>query len=438
LLLVAPPALAGEAVAVMPFSDLAGAQRNVGEAIRETVTTDLREVPGLTVVERARLDAVLTEQRLASAGELDPARAAKVGRLVGASLIVTGAYQRSGGSVRLTARFVRVETGEVVGAAKVDGAAGDFLALQDRVTGELARSAGFKIAPKRRPRLRSLRAVEKYGDSLLANDDRRRQELLRAAVAEEPEFEYAVRDLDALERRMRDLVARADRERERAGLARVEPLALRAHRAKGEEAVAAWEALFDELHDQLRFRRLLDEAEFAVRQPPLARAAPGGARLDERARFELILALAIFKRDADRLLREGERFLADHPTSRRFDEVKRFMDYAIRWKRKAAAGAGNAAARIEALPPAQRADPCTVGHVYHEERQLSDAAATYEKCVADPRSHQNNLMNLINVYIAIPDFRSARRALELLRTRYPGVAEGPQGQGWREIPIDAD
>ena len=54
----------------------------------------------------------------------------KVGKLLGASLIVTGAYQRGGSSVRLTARFVKVETGEVVGTAKVDGATSDFLSCR--------------------------------------------------------------------------------------------------------------------------------------------------------------------------------------------------------------------------------------------------------------------------------------------------------------------
>ena len=43
----------------MPFVDLSGRGNSVGEAIRETVTSDLRAVPGLRVVERARLDEVL-------------------------------------------------------------------------------------------------------------------------------------------------------------------------------------------------------------------------------------------------------------------------------------------------------------------------------------------------------------------------------------------
>jgi hypothetical protein len=344
-----------------------------------------------------------------------------------------------GSSVRLTARFVRVETGEIAGTAKVDGDASDLLSLQDRVTVELARSAGFAFAPRRRPRLRSLRAVELYGDAVTARDEARRHQLLRQAVAEEPEFEYALRDLDSLEKRMQEYVALSERERQRQGAERADELAARARAARDAQAVvAAYDALFDELHAQYRFHRLLDEARAVIDHPPapLPRGSALAARLDERARYELVLGLAIFKTDPDRVLREGERFLAAYPTSRRFDDVKQMMDYAIRWKRKSEQGPGNAAARLARLSPEERADACRVARVYHEERQLKQAAERYQQCVADPRADQNALINLVNVYIALADFPSARRALALLKARVPGVAEGPEHQGWRELPID--
>ena len=51
---VAPAAAAPKAptVAVMPFRDLAGGSRYLGEAIRETVTSDLKQLGSLRVVER--------------------------------------------------------------------------------------------------------------------------------------------------------------------------------------------------------------------------------------------------------------------------------------------------------------------------------------------------------------------------------------------------
>ena len=201
---------------------------------------------------------------------------------------------------------------------------------------------------------------------------------------------------------------------------------------------AAYEALFDELQSQHRFRRLGVEARAVVDHPPLRRGTALFARLDERARFLVILTLSIFKTDSDRLLRDGELFLATYPTSRFFDDVKTMMGYAIRKKRKDESGERDALAKIDALPPAERADPCLVGHIYHEERQLERAAAFYERCVADPRRDQSYLENLVTVYMAMADFKSARRALALLRVRYPGLAEEPQHQGWREMPIDAD
>ncbi|MGZ3426626.1 MAG: hypothetical protein ACXVCV_08255, partial [Polyangia bacterium] len=117
--------------------------------------------------------------------------------------------------------------------------------------------------------------------------------------------------------------------------------------------------------------------------------------------------------------------------------VKQLMDYAIRWKRKADSGPRNAEARLAALPAERRADPCLVGHIYHEERVLQKAAAEYERCVADPRSDQSYLQNLVNVYVAIPDFKSARRALALMRVRFPGLAEHDSNV-WKDLPIDAD
>src|SRR5204863_282040 len=76
LLLVASTASAAvPTVAVLPFRDLSGGKASVGEAIRETVTSDLKTLGGVRVVERAQLDRVLGEQHLQGTGEFDAATA---------------------------------------------------------------------------------------------------------------------------------------------------------------------------------------------------------------------------------------------------------------------------------------------------------------------------------------------------------------------------
>ena len=111
--------------------------------------------------------------------------------------------------MRLTARFVQVETGEIVGTAKVDGRASDFLRLQDKVTAELLRSAGMAAAHQADRRARSarrsksMRTLELYGDAVVAQNDEKKVELLKLAVAEDASFTYAATDLAALEKRMK-------------------------------------------------------------------------------------------------------------------------------------------------------------------------------------------------------------------------------------------
>ncbi|MGZ3407172.1 MAG: hypothetical protein ACXVAN_12055, partial [Polyangia bacterium] len=191
-------------VAVMPFKDLSGGKGQVGEAIRETVTSDLKDV-GLKVVERGNIDKVIAEQNLqGKKNDLGMAESIRVGTLLGATMIVAGAYQKASSQVRVTARFVDVATGEIKGSAKVDGSTSDFLSLQDKITAELVKSAGMgqgevqHFAKRVRPKVKSFKAIELYGDAVTQTDDKKRLELLKLSLNEDPQFVYASRDLDAL------------------------------------------------------------------------------------------------------------------------------------------------------------------------------------------------------------------------------------------------
>ena len=96
-------------VAVMPFKDLSGGRGQVGEAIRETVTSDLKGVDGLKVVERGDIDKIIAEQNLqGKKNDLGMGESIRVGTLLGATLIVAGSYQKAATQVRLIARFVDV------------------------------------------------------------------------------------------------------------------------------------------------------------------------------------------------------------------------------------------------------------------------------------------------------------------------------------------
>jgi TolB-like protein/Tfp pilus assembly protein PilF len=135
------------AVAVLAFSNITKSPEDdwLATGIMETVTADLKGVPGLSVIGCERTCEVerrLTER--ASRGESE--FAARLGREVGARWVVTGGFQRLGDRVRITARASEVDSGEVLTTVKVDGAMGELFGLQDQIVARLAE--GFHVAAR--------------------------------------------------------------------------------------------------------------------------------------------------------------------------------------------------------------------------------------------------------------------------------------------------
>jgi tetratricopeptide (TPR) repeat protein/predicted Ser/Thr protein kinase len=134
-----PEAPAGDpAVAVMSLANITrnGDDDWLGAGIAETLTTDLKSLPGLVVISRERIAEALRKRGGAGEG-VDDIVAAQVGRAVGARFIVTGGYQRQGESVRVTSRITDLLTGEVTRTVKLDGSMGRIFELQDRIAREL-------------------------------------------------------------------------------------------------------------------------------------------------------------------------------------------------------------------------------------------------------------------------------------------------------------
>ncbi len=109
-------------------------KREISAALVELFTTALVERGAVRVFERKRLEAIMKEQNLSVSGNVDPATAVKIGKLVGVQYILTGKITRfayKGKSFdaffkigfkfknkklegRLDIRLIRTDTGEVV------------------------------------------------------------------------------------------------------------------------------------------------------------------------------------------------------------------------------------------------------------------------------------------------------------------------------------
>jgi len=144
------------ALAVMDFANLSADPEVawLGAGIAETVTSDLASLDRFRVVDRWR---VLEAVRRTS-GTLQ-----EVGAALGAKLMVSGGFQRGGQNLRMTARLVDLERGDVLADAKVDGLLENVFALQDGIVRIFARELGVTTAPdSARVGLRETTSLDAY------------------------------------------------------------------------------------------------------------------------------------------------------------------------------------------------------------------------------------------------------------------------------------
>jgi serine/threonine protein kinase/tetratricopeptide (TPR) repeat protein len=135
------------AVAVITFSNITGevADDWIGSGIAETVTADLKNVRGISVIGRERIFEVLKNLSTGQLGESDETLAIDIGRRLGARWIIVGGYQRIGEMIRITARAVDVETGELIKTVKIDGKIAEIFQLQDRIIYELSQGLNLEL-----------------------------------------------------------------------------------------------------------------------------------------------------------------------------------------------------------------------------------------------------------------------------------------------------
>lgn len=103
----------------------------------ETIVSDLSRIESVRVITEEDRRKALKEMALGQSGLADEATTARLGRLLGANVIFTGSYQVSGTSVRVVARIVNVEGGNVESSVKVDGQLDKIFDLQDRIVASL-------------------------------------------------------------------------------------------------------------------------------------------------------------------------------------------------------------------------------------------------------------------------------------------------------------
>lgn len=193
-----------KAVAIYPFANKGTASyAPLSRGLAAMIITDLSQVPGLTVVERIQIQAILDELKLAKSGLVNPESAPRVGKLVGAAKFTTGSFlDLAEEKIRLDATVTQTESGKRLSAIDSSGELASFYTIQKALVVKLLCSLGYCPESLDEPtrllvekiHTKNLKAFRHFSDGLVAFDARHYRDARRGfilALEEDPDFDLA-------------------------------------------------------------------------------------------------------------------------------------------------------------------------------------------------------------------------------------------------------
>jgi WD40 repeat protein len=112
------PANSNLIVGVMDL-DANGVDSGTGRAVADLLRTRIAGSGSATLVERAKMEQIIREQRFQYSNRADPASAVKLGHLLGAGKMIFGSVSKLGTSMTIHTEVVDVETGRIEGSCEV-------------------------------------------------------------------------------------------------------------------------------------------------------------------------------------------------------------------------------------------------------------------------------------------------------------------------------
>jgi len=121
-------------LSVMPF-EKKGQIPESDLGFQDNIIDGLVEQNRFNMVERAKLDAILQEQKLSSEAVFDQINAIKIGKLVAARSILTGTIVATRKGLEIAARMVDTETSEILASEDVYGESMELSAIRELAQG---------------------------------------------------------------------------------------------------------------------------------------------------------------------------------------------------------------------------------------------------------------------------------------------------------------
>lgn len=326
--------MADKTIAISYFDNTSGdiTYNPLSKGIADMLITDLSKIPKLNIVEREKLESLLQEIELGSSKYFDQKTAQKLGQGLGAEAILTGAFLVIDDQLRIDARLVDVESGNILTAEAVSGGKDDFFALHAKLVQLLVKelkvdynaSAGAKAKNVKLDAVVEYSTAIDYYDKGLSADA---SALLASTVKNNPGFTFAKNRLESIKQWLKDV----ELEREKLIKEETERLLtnLNADNAQvGQQITQIWTSLMTAqsysqiiaINQQLAQKNLADDFRLYGAGSPIT--------FGEMRYYYDAFSFYMLK-DFDNTLTAGEAFIKRYPTSMYFSGVKSNMDMAI-------------------------------------------------------------------------------------------------------------
>lgn len=141
-------------VAVLPFRYQGSDEtlRPLERGLTHLVLTDLAKVARLTLLERERVQAILTELDLAGNGQVSPEGAARSGRILGAARVVQGSVRETAGDgdIQLEAQVISTGDGSIGATGRATDRLQRLFDLEKQLVFDLLDQMGVEPTPAER------------------------------------------------------------------------------------------------------------------------------------------------------------------------------------------------------------------------------------------------------------------------------------------------
>lgn len=189
-------------IAIFPLTYLGDDNRwnPIGRGLAEMMTIDLQNVSRIRIVERARLQAILSELELGATNRVDQSSAPRLGRLLRAGKVVGGTYNvLSEDDLRLDVSFVETLTSELSDLPSQTDALNNFFRLEKQIVFSLLDKLGIELTEAeqieiQRVPTQNLQAFLAFSRGLREEDENNYEAAARSferANALDPDFSLA-------------------------------------------------------------------------------------------------------------------------------------------------------------------------------------------------------------------------------------------------------